>query len=108
MATLYIREYKGISETQNTTGIGPAWLPTQGPGEPGNDQPALNINPSTTPSQPFGPTTRLVRLHTDAVCSVAFGPPGTTVTTSNARMAANQTEYFSVIPGHIVAVIANT
>lgn len=108
MATLYIREYAGISTTKNVTGIGPADLVTQGPSEPGTDQPALNINPSTTPSLQFAPTTQLVRLHTDAVCSFVIGPPGTVATTSNARMAQNQTEYFRVIPGHIVAVIANT
>lgn len=108
MATLYVREYKGIGNTQNVTGIGLSNLPTQGAQEPGVDQPTININPSTTPSSVFAATTNLVRLHTDAVCSIAFGPPGTVVTTSNARMAANQTEFFSVIPGHIVAVIANT
>ncbi len=108
MATLYIREYKGIGNTQNVSGIGPAYLPTQGPQEPGVDQPALTINPSTTPSQPFAATTQLVRLHTDAVCSIIFGPPGTIATTGNARLAQNQTEYFSVYPGMIVSVIANT
>lgn len=108
MATLYVREYQGIGNTKNVTGIGLSNLPTQGAQEPGVDQPIININPSTTPSVPFAPTTQLVRLHTDAVCSVAFGPPGTIATTSNARMAQNQTEFFSVIPGHVVSVIANT
>lgn len=108
MATLYVREYRGIGNTQNVTGIGLSNLPTQGAQEPGVDQPTININPSTTPSNAFSPTTQLVRLHTDAVCSISFGPPGTVATTSNARMAANQTEFFSVIPGQIVAVISNT
>lgn len=108
MATAYIREYQGIGNTFNVGGIGPSNLPTQGPQEPGVDQPALTINPSTTPSQAFGATTQLIRVHVDAVCSFVIGPPGTVATTSNARMAQNQTEYFSVKPGHIFAVISNT
>jgi len=58
-------------------------------------------------SAAFNAATRYVRLHTDAICSFKFGPPGTTAATTNARMIAGQTEYFFVVPGNVVAVIAN-
>ena len=53
--------------------------------------------------------TRVVRLATDATCSVAFGTtPTATVTTM--RLAAGAVEYFGVPAGgnFKVAVIANT
>jgi hypothetical protein len=108
MSTLYVREYSGIGTTKNVSGIGPANLVTQGPVEPGTDQAPITISASSAASAAFAATTQLVRVNTDSVCSVVFGPVGTTATTSNARLAANQTEYFRVVPGNIVAVITNT
>lgn len=55
----------------------------------------------------FLPDTKVVRLHVDAICSVAFGAAPTATTTSK-RMAANQTEYFGVRPADKVSVISNT
>jgi len=43
------------------------------------------------------------------VCSIVIGPPtGLTATANSQRLAANQTEYKMVIPGHAVAVITNS
>ncbi len=67
----------------------------------------LNIGGALT-SAPFGPNTTLIRVHCDAICSVLITTAGTLATTSNARMAANQTEYWYVRPGQILSVIANT
>lgn len=50
-------------------------------------------------SAAFGINTKLVRLHTDTVCFIKFGTAPTAVTATDARMAANQTEYFAVQPG---------
>jgi len=57
----------------------------------------------------FQSATRYVRLHSDSICSVLIGS-NPTVTTSNGRMAANQTEYRSIPQGvgYQVAVIANS
>lgn len=49
--------------------------------------------------------TRFVRLHTDAICHVVFGP-NPTATTSAMRLAANQTEFFGTPQGALkLAVI---
>lgn len=58
-------------------------------------------------SAAFNALTTFVRLHTDAICSIAFGKDPT-ATTSNKRMVAGQTEYFAVESGFKVSVIANT
>jgi hypothetical protein len=68
----------------------------------------ITISGASAASAKFGTYTNLVRLHTDTICSIYITTAGTAATTSNARMAANQTEYFAVIPGQIVTVIANT
>lgn len=69
----------------------------------------VTISGASTPTIAFAETTRLVRLHTDSICSIKFGT-NPTASTSTARMAANQTEYFAVQPGGgmKVAVITNT
>lgn len=58
-------------------------------------------------SAPFGPNTTLIRVHVDAICSILITTAGSLATTSNARMAANQTEYWYVRPGQILSVISN-
>jgi hypothetical protein len=60
-------------------------------------------------SSAFNASTRYVRIHVDAICSILFGT-SPTATTSKKRLAANQTEYFAVPPGQSfkVSVISNT
>ena len=53
---------------------------------------------TSTQSAALNASTTLVRLHTDGACSIAFGT-NPTATTSNMRMALDQTEYFAVQPG---------
>lgn len=55
----------------------------------------------------FNANTQFVRVHVDAIASIKFGVAPTADTT-NKRMAAGQTEYFKVYPGHKVSVISNT
>ena len=78
----------------------------QSPQYPPNAEQVLAISGSPTSSNPFQPQTTLIRVHTDAICSIEIGQ-SPTATTSTARMAANQTEYFGVYPGHSISVIAN-
>ena len=58
-------------------------------------------------SNAFHASTRVIRVHTDAICSIALsGNP--TATANTRRLAANQTEYFGVEGGQKIAVITNT
>lgn len=69
------------------------------------------IGGSTTASAAFNAKTKMVAIHTDAICSIEFSAtPGaaTAATTSSKRMAANTTEYFEVAPGDKVSCITNT
>jgi hypothetical protein len=99
MAKLYITEYTGtITPAAPDIVAEPAAV----------DQTPVTYSTSTQ-SAAFGSTTSIVRLHTDSICSVAFGT-NPTATTSNRRMAANQTEYFIVPTGlaYKVAAVTNT
>jgi hypothetical protein len=98
MATLYVTEYGTIA------GL-PATANGQVPLEPPLADYTVGI-PGISPV--FQPTTRMVRLHCDAVCSVLFGQ-SPSATTSNGRMATNQTEFRGVPEGMSfkVSVVAN-
>lgn len=65
------------------------------------------VGAGSVQSAAFADTTRLVRVHSDVVCRVAFGLNPTAAATSM-RLAAGSTEFFGVIPGHKVAVITST
>lgn len=88
MAKLYITEYanngrelkKNISQTAS---------------EPRLADQTIAIGASSAQSSALNAKTRIVRLHTDAICSVAVGD-NPTATANAFRMAANQTEYIAV------------
>lgn len=112
MATLYITEFQAIGYAG-----GPTWAagtngPTQAAQQPAVANQTVAIGGASVASAAFNAATTLVRLHTDSICSIAFTLPGSTTdpvaTATSARMAANQTEYFGVVPGTKVAVITNT
>lgn len=103
MAKLYIREYSQVE----VVGAEPVNVVAQIAQEPGTDQTPVVIGGGSLQSVAFAASTRLVRIHTDAICSVLFGP-NPTATVNSARLAADQTEYFGVNPGDKVAVISNT
>lgn len=101
MATLYVTEF-GAAGIAGNFPIGVAQqLPTA--------EQTVAIGASSAQSNVFNTNTVLVRLHADAICSVEFGP-NPTATSGKMRMAANQTEYFSVPQGSgfKVAAITNT
>lgn len=64
---------------------------------------------SSAQSAVLSDATTIVRLHSDGVCSVAFGT-NPTATTGNMRLGIGQTEYFAVQPnsGLKIAAISNT
>jgi len=105
MASLYIEEFQGVGQPQQQRDFIGSALAT---GDmPSFSQPPIAISGSSTPSLPFQLQTILIRVHCDAVCSVKVGGTAPVATTSNMRLAANQTEYFSIKRGDALAVIAN-
>jgi len=67
----------------------------------------VTIGGASAQSAAFNAATKLVCIHSDAICSIEFGS-NPTATTSSKRVAANSSEYFEVNPGDKVAVITNT
>lgn len=107
MATLYITEFQALGQAGlPTNGYGPNG-PTQAAQQPPTAEQTVAIGGVSVASAAFNAATTLVRLHTDAICSIEFGA-APTATATTARMAAGQTEYFGVLPGMKVAVITNT
>jgi len=102
MAKLYVAEYSGMAK---------AWaepVPIAAPQEPSiTDQTPVVIGAGSLQSAAFNGATRVIRVHTDAICSIAIGADPT-ATADNKRMPAGATEYFGVTPGHKIAVITNT
>lgn len=102
MATLYITEYTDIGTSNNGQPVQIAMVPPTA-------QQTVAISGASTASAAFNARTKFVRLHTDAICSIAFGT-APTATTVQTRMPADSSEYFQipVAQTYKVAVITNT
>lgn len=98
MGKVYVSEFV----SSKAIGIGSAMLVV-----PPVAEQLVNTSASSASSAAFNTKTNVVRVHTDAIISIKFGPAPTAVVTAH-RMAANTTEYFAVQPGDKVAVIDNT
>jgi hypothetical protein len=99
MAQVYISEYAAVPVI---SGIG---VPI------GQEPPILtqSLPLAAGQSNAFSPRTRFIRFHTDAILSYKFGvQDAVTPTVNSSRMAANTTEFFGVVPGQVVAFVANT
>jgi hypothetical protein len=101
MAVLYVAEFSDMGVTRNAQ---PIQMAAQTPVA----EQTVAIGGASVASSAFNAQTQFVRVHTDAICSIAFGT-APTATATKARMAAGATEYFSVPPGqsYKVAVITN-
>lgn len=99
MAVLFITEYAKLAPVSGKS-VSVALAP------PIAEQ-TVAIGGSSVQSSAVNTATRYVRLHTDAVCSVAFGT-NPTATATTMRLAAGQTEYFGVAPSTKIAVITNS
>lgn len=102
MALLYISEYASTYQdhgTGGTAGFEPAIT----------DQTPISTAGGSVQSAAFNVNTKLIRVHNDSTnaCCIVFGV-NPTATTSNKRLAPNQTEYFGVVPGQKLAVITVT
>lgn len=99
MATLYISEYAASSTHDSRNAYTVL--------EPPLAEQTVSISGSSAQSSAFGTTTHVIRVHTDAICSILVGA-NPTATTAKKRLPADWTEYFGVQPGAIIAVITNT
>lgn len=99
MAKVYISEYTRMPTDTR--------VPVPAGAEPAIATQTVAIGAGSVQSSAFNTNTRFIRLHTDAICSVKFGA-NPTATANDARLAANQTEFFGVNAGDKVAVITNT
>src|ERR1700685_4308085 len=88
MAALYVTEFVELEQ-------GPARRVGQMSMQPPVAEQTVAIGGSSAQSNAFNALTRIVRVHTDSICSIEFGT-NPTATATTARMAANQTEYFGV------------
>ena len=102
MATLYITEFS--AQARDAAGY---VMPIAA--EPPAANQTVAIGGASVQSSAFNALTGMVRIHTDAICSIEFGT-NPTATATTRRLAANQTEYFGVPKGasYKVAVITNT
>lgn len=101
MAKLYVTEYVSTGDIVGQGNIA---------AEPEVATQVVTYTGTAAASTAFGTATRIIRLHTDSICSVFFSVAGTDATTSNRRMVAGQTEYFKVPGGqsYKVSAIVNT
>lgn len=96
MAKLYISEYATLAQNGTAQVVIEPPLAVQ----------VVDFSGGAASSSEFNAQTNIVRVHTDAICSVRFD--GSAATTSYPRMAAGQTEYFGVQPRSTVSAISNT
>ena len=103
MANLYITEFA----TQGRDSAGKL-LENGTPQEPPLAEQVVAITAASVQSAVFNPKTTLIRVATDAVCSVAINANPVASATSR-RLAAGQTEQFAVAAGsaYRMAVITN-
>lgn len=99
-ATLcYVQEFSTLGLTSN----GSAQIATQ----PAIvDQTPINFGSGHAESAAFKSGTRYIRLWCDAQVSYAFGSSPTAVNT-NSPISAQQPEYFGVVAGQKISVVAN-
>lgn len=97
MATLYITEYERVDNSNPPVAMVPAIA-----------KQAVTFTGTSAASAAFNARTKMVRIHTDAICSIVFGTTPVAVATDS-RMAADQTEYFALSKADLkVAAITNT
>lgn len=98
MAVVYISEFSSLA---NVVGCNIAMMPPIA-------QQTVAIG-AETDSNAFNASTRFIRVHADAICSIAVGLTPTASTTT-LRMSADSTEYFGVPlnSGYKLSVITNT
>lgn len=98
MATLRITEFPSLGFAGSQVGLTPS-----------NAEQVITYTTSTQSSafqvdRPAGAGTKLVRLYAVDDAYIVFGASPTATTAAGMFLAAGTTEYFSVTPGHKLAV----
>jgi hypothetical protein len=100
MATIYVTEFTSLGHAQGGE--------PQIAARPAVQRQSMAITAgSTTLPLVFTAQTKFIRVHCDAICSIAISKTPTAAITSD-RMSADSTEYYGVEPGDNLAVITNT
>jgi hypothetical protein len=100
MAKIYVTEFTSLGTAQNGS--------PQIAARPAVARQSMAITASSTSlPTPFTAQTKYIRVHTDAICSIAISKTPTADVTYD-RLPADSTEYFGVSAGDNLAVIANT
>lgn len=100
MATLYLAEFDDMPRDKRGELVSAPMMP------PIVEQ-TVAVGVSHAESAPFTGRTLFVQVHTDAICSISFGT-SPIATTSNQRLAANETRFVGVNRGDKISVISNT
>jgi len=100
MATLYVSEFRGVLPDMDGNIPQAVCMPPEA-------EQTVTIRGTSDQSSEFGARTAIIRLISDAFCSVSVGT-NPTATTSMLRIAADSPEYFKVAPNQKIAVISNT
>lgn len=87
MAVLYLTEFNAIGGGGNFSISGAQY--------PAVAEQTVAIGGGSLQSATFNKNTTFIRVNVDVSCTIEIGV-NPTATTTNARLAANQTEYFSV------------
>jgi len=99
-ATLYVTEFASpISQDRSQT--------AQNLPQPAITSQTVTFSGASVQSAAFNANTHGIQVYCDAGCSVVVGA-NPTATTSNQVLTANQPQTFTVVPGQIIAVIANS
>lgn len=104
-AKLFIAEYGATGTAIYASGGAGGVLEVAA--EPSLQQTPVDFSGGVASSAAFNAKTRFVRIICDAQCSVKFGASPQTATNANTPLAAMAPEYFGVVGGQIVSVIAN-
>lgn len=107
MANVTITEFQGLGFVASGTDGMSFQIPAQGPFYTSKtviEQPLMSVAGN---SAAFGQYTRLIRVNTDAAIKINIGS-SPNPTANSPRLAANQTEYFTVSPGDKLGWITTT
>lgn len=104
MSTAWVEEFSGVPDV----GIGGG---AQAPIQPSITTQVVTYTATAgVTASGFNAKTNLVGITSDGICSFLFAASGTTptATASNSRLAAGNTNFYTVAPGGKVSFVTNT
>lgn len=106
MPTIYITELATLT-TPGTFASGPVQAPFIGNGALREQSFAISVTSSMSTTSGWTANTRFVMVNTDTACFLAFGgtTASITATTSAHRLGANETRFYGVNPGGVLAAV---